>query len=203
MYTRLWSTTLLCALGGSGTAWTQTFNPRAYGAKGDGGAGIVVMADLVVLENIAVINQGGVGVRIGSSHANANLWRIFNLVVVKNGSHGLYIHDPDPRIPDVNAGILLGLDARRNGGDGLRIDNATDNIFHGVMAADNAGYGINVHGTPGEKATGHIFWFPYAESNQRGGILLDTNAVFNVVFGFNALTKVDGTIDRGREDLSF
>src|SRR2546425_11199538 len=38
MYTRLWSTTLLCALGGSGTAWTQTFNPRAYGAKGDGAA---------------------------------------------------------------------------------------------------------------------------------------------------------------------
>src|SRR2546426_12760652 len=38
MYTRLWSTTLLCALGGSGTAWTQTFNPRAYGAKGDGTA---------------------------------------------------------------------------------------------------------------------------------------------------------------------
>src|SRR2546429_9681376 len=36
MYTRLWSTTLLCALGGSGTAWTQTFNPKAYGAKGDG-----------------------------------------------------------------------------------------------------------------------------------------------------------------------
>src|SRR3989441_381065 len=281
MYTRLWSTTLLCALGGSGTAWTQTFNPRAYGAKGDGaaddtpainaalaavpaaggvlelspgvyritapirlakkiilagagftedpaatsraaavlvkdgnfdgisveadacilrdfqldgtagngGAGIVVKAARVVLENIAVMNQGGVGVRIGSSHANANLWRIFNLVVVKNGSHGLYIHDPDPRIPDVNAGILLGLDARRNGGDGLRIDNATDNIFHGVMAADNAGYGINVHGTPGEKATGHIFWFPYAESNQRGDILLDTNAVFNVVFGFGALLE--------------
>src|SRR2546430_15306372 len=38
MYTHLWSTTLLCALGGSGTAWTQTFNPRAYGAKGDGAA---------------------------------------------------------------------------------------------------------------------------------------------------------------------
>ncbi len=293
MGTRFWTTTLLCALGWSGTAWTQTFNPKAYGARGDGaaddtpainaalaavpaaggvlelspgvyritapirlskkvivagagftedpavtsraavvlvkdgtfdgisveadacilrdfqldgtagngGAGIVVKAARVVLENVAVMNQGGVGVRIGSPHTNANLWRIFNLVVVKNGSHGLYIHDPDPRIPDVNAGILVGLDTRRNGGDGLRIDNATDNIFHGVMAADNAGYGINLHGTPGDKATGHIFWFPYAESNQRGDILLDTNAVFNVVFGFNALTKVDGTIDRGRENL--
>src|SRR3989441_4677282 len=100
------------------------------------------------------MNQGGVGVRIGSSHANANLWRIFNLVVVKNGSHGLYIHDPDPRIPDVNAGILLGLDARRNGGDGLRIDHATHNIFPRGMAAGNAGYGLNRHGTPAEKATG-------------------------------------------------
>src|SRR2546428_9333401 len=149
------------------------------------------------------MNQGGVGVSIESSHANTNLWRIFNLVVRNDGSNGLYIRDPDPRIRDANAGILLGLDARSNGGDGLRIDNATDNIFHGVMAADNAGYGINVHGTPGEKATGHIFWFPYAESNQRGDILLDTNAVFNVVFGFNALTKIDGTRDRGTENLSF
>src|SRR5438309_10189368 len=293
MHTRLWTTTLLCALGWSGTARTQTFNPRAYGAKGDGtaddtpainaalaavpaaggvlelspgvyritapirltkqvivagagftddptpelraatvllkdgnfegvsveadacilrdfqvdgkagngGTGIVVKAARVVLENVAVTNQGGVGVRIGSPRTNANLWRILNLVVVKNGSHGLYIHDPDPRIPDVNAGILVGLDTRRNGGDGLCIDNATDNIFHGVMAAETAGYGINLHGTPGDKATGHIFWFPYAEANQRGEILLDTNAVFNVVFGFNALTKVDGTIDRGTENL--
>src|SRR5439155_15085127 len=36
MRTRLWTTTLLCALGWSGTAWTQTSNPKAYGAKGDG-----------------------------------------------------------------------------------------------------------------------------------------------------------------------
>src|SRR5256712_6399577 len=36
MGTRFWTTTLLCALGWSGTAWTQTFNPKAYGAKGDG-----------------------------------------------------------------------------------------------------------------------------------------------------------------------
>src|SRR5207245_7634025 len=36
MGTRCWTTTLLCALGWSGTAWTQTFNPKAYGAKGDG-----------------------------------------------------------------------------------------------------------------------------------------------------------------------
>src|SRR5437899_6518919 len=136
------------------------------GNAGNGGAGIVVKAARVVLENIAVMNQGGVGVRMGSSPANSDPWRIFNLVVVNNGSHGLYIHDPDPRIPDVNAGILLGLDARRNGGDGLRIDNATDNIFHGVMAAHNAGYGLNAHGTPGAKATGHIFWAPSAEPDQ-------------------------------------
>ena len=38
MHTRLWTTTLLCALGWSGSASTQTFNPRAYGAKGDGAA---------------------------------------------------------------------------------------------------------------------------------------------------------------------
>src|SRR5439155_13612638 len=278
MYTRLWTTTLLCALGWSGTAWTQTFNPRAYGAKGDGaandtpainaalaavpaaggvlelspgmyritapihlskkvtvagagftddpaatsraaavlvkdgtfdginveadacilrdfqldgkagngGAGIVVKAARVVLENVAVMNQGGVGVRIGSPHTNANLWRIFNLVVVKNGSHGLYIHDPDTDAPDVNAGILVGLDARENGGDGLRLDNALDNIFQGIAVQQNRGYGIHLVGTRALTSEGHIFWFPYAESNKRGEILLDTNAVFNVVFGFRS-----------------
>src|SRR2546426_7722684 len=194
MYTRLWSTTLLCALGGSGTAWTQTFNPRAYGAKGDGaaddtpainaalaavpaaggvlelspgayritapirlskrvivagagftedpavtsraavvlvkdgnfdgisveadacilrdfqldgtagngGAGIVVKAAPGVLENLAVVEQGGGGGRARVPHTNANLWRIFNLGVVKNGSHGLYIHDSHPRNPPRN-----------------------------------------------------------------------------------------------------
>src|SRR3989442_2567678 len=237
MYTRLWSPTPLCALGGSGTAWTQSFNPRAYGAKGDGaaddppaitaaraavpaaggvlelspgvyritapirlakkiilagagftedpaatsraaavlvkdgnfdgisveadacilrdfqldgtagngGAGIVVKAARVVLENIAVMNQGGVGVRIGSFHANANLWRIFNLVVVNNGSHGLYIHDPDPRIPDANAGILLGLDARRNRGRRPPIGHPTRHHFHRGLAADNTGHGIQAY----------------------------------------------------------
>src|SRR5437879_6714058 len=293
MRTRLWTTTLLCALGWSGTAWTQTSNPKAYGAKGDGvaddapaisaalaampasggvlelspgvyritasirlkkkvimagagytvssavedrapavlvkdgdfegisveadacilrdlqldgkagngGAGIVVKAARAVLENVAVTNQGGVGVRIGSPRINANLWRIFNLVVLNNGSHGLYIHDPDPGTPDVNAGILVGLDTRVNRGDGLRIDNAIDNIFHGVTAQGNAGYGITMHGTVANKAIGHIFWFPYAEANQRGEILLDTNAVLTVVFGINALTKLDGIIDRGTQSF--
>src|SRR3989475_7399591 len=36
MGTRFWPTTLLCALGRGGTAWTQSFNPKAYVAKGDG-----------------------------------------------------------------------------------------------------------------------------------------------------------------------
>src|SRR5438132_10308733 len=181
MYTRLWSTTLLCALGGSGTAWTQTFNPRAYGAKGDGaaddtpainaalaavpaaggvlelspgvyritapihlskrvtvagagftedpaatsraaavlvkdgtfdgisveadacilrdlqldgkagngGAGMVVKAARAVLENVAVTNQGGVGVRMVSPGINANLCRISNLVELNNGGNVL------------------------------------------------------------------------------------------------------------------
>src|SRR3989454_9374333 len=293
MYTRLWSTTLLCALGGSGTAWTQTFNPRAYGAKGDGaaddppainaalaavpaaggvlelspgvyritapirlakkiilagagftedpaatsraaavlvkdgdfdgisveadacilrdfqldgnvdnrGAGIVVKAARVVLENVAVTNQGGVGVQIGGHQTNANLWRILNLVVLSNDSHGLYIHHPDPTAPDVNAGVLVGLDARANGGDGLRVHNALDGIFHGIAAQQNRGYGIRVMGTRAHKSEGHIFWFPYAEANRSGEILLDTNAVFNVVFGFRSHTHADGTIDRGTDNL--
>src|SRR5438876_1177980 len=195
MGTRFWTTTLLCALGWSGTAWTQTFNPKAYGAKGDG---VADDAPAINAALAAVPAAGGVlELSPGVYRITAPLHLSKKVIVAGAG----FTDDPDPRIPDVNAGVLVGLDTRRNGGDGLRIDNATDNIFHGVMAADNAGYGINLHGTPGDKATGHIFWFPYAESNQRGDILLDTNAVFNVVFGFNALTKVDGTIDRGRENL--
>src|SRR5207245_1536767 len=56
------------------------------GNAGNGGAGIVVKAARGVLENSAVMNQGGVRVRIGSSHATTNLWRIRNRVVVNNGS---------------------------------------------------------------------------------------------------------------------
>ena len=292
MRARLWTTTLLCALGWSGTAWTQTFNPKAYGAKGDGAAddtpainaalaavpaaggvlelspgvyritssirltkkvvvvgagftveaapayraaavlvkdgnfegisveadacilrdvqldgkagnsdaGIVVKAPRVVLENVAVTNQGGVGVRIGSPHTNANLWRIFNLLVLSNGSHGLWIHDPDAAV-DVNAGVLVGLDTRENGGDGLRLGAAWDNIFHGVVAHYNGGYGINVQGTRGVKSAGHIFWFPYTEDNKSGAILLDTGAVYNVVFSAPDYTRADGIINRGANNL--
>src|SRR2546428_4227284 len=191
MGTRFWTTTLLCALGWSGTAWTQTFNPKAYGAKGDGvaddapainaalaavpaaggvlelspgvyritapirlskkvivagagftedpavtsraavvlvkdgtfdgisveadacilrdfqldgtagngGAGIVVKAARVVLENVAVMNQGGVGVRIGSPHTNANLWRVFYFGGVENSSPRPFYPHPRPPNP--------------------------------------------------------------------------------------------------------
>ena len=60
---------------------------------GSGGAGIAVKAGRAVLENVAVTNQGGVGVLIGAPRTNANLWRIFNLLVLNNGSHGLSISD--------------------------------------------------------------------------------------------------------------
>jgi hypothetical protein len=171
------------------------------GAAGNGGAGIAVKAGRAVLENVAITNQGGVGVLIGAPQTNANLWRIFNLLVLNNGSHGLYISDPDPSVPDVNGGVLVGLDARGNRGDGLRLDNAIDNIFHGIAAQQNAGWGIHVAGTPLQKAEGHIFWFPYTEANGAGEILLDTNAVFNVVFGYRSHTVADGVADRGAENL--
>src|SRR3989449_1285562 len=292
MGTRFWTTTLLCALGWSGTAWTQTFNPKAYGAKGDGvaddtpaisaalaampasggvlelspgvyritssirltkkvivvgagytveaapadraaavlvkdgnfegisveadacilrdlqldgkagnsDAGIVVKAPRVVLENVAVTNQGGVGVRIGSPHTNANLWRIFNLLVLSNGSHGLWIHDPGAA-GDGNAGGLVGLDTRENRGDRLRLRAARGHTFHRGVAPCQRGVGLNVQGTRGVKSAGHIFWFPYTEDNKSGAILLDTGAVYNVVFSAPDYTRADGIINRGANNL--
>src|SRR5256712_2242031 len=54
---RFWTTTLLCALGWSGTAWTQTFNPKAYGAKGDGVADVAAAINAALA---AVPAAGGV-----------------------------------------------------------------------------------------------------------------------------------------------
>lgn len=175
---------------------SQVKNLEVNAKAGNGGDGIYMIGGRNVLENVDVVNQGGVGVRIGDKvNGNSNLWRINNLVVRNNGSHGLFISAIGEY--NANAGILVGLDARTNGGDGLRIDRAIDNQFFGLHAAQNQGYGIYLTGG----AYGHSFWMPYVEWNVQGGILLDAGSRQNVVWGTRQGVVGDDYEDRGDYNL--
>lgn len=174
------------------------------GDTANGGDGIRIANQRCHLRDVSSTSHGGVGVRIGITTTNCNLWRISNLITVGNGSHGLYIHDPDASAPDVNAGLLMGLDSRSNGGDGLSIDNAFDNNYFGVQCASNTGYGVHCVGTASLKSTGQAFWFPYTETNTAGDVLLDTYSNYCVLFGYRtgSLTN-DSVVNSGTANLVF
>lgn len=181
---------------------SSVHNLQIDGAAANTGNGIEVNAGRVTLEDVSVTSQGGVGVNIGATSINCNAWRIRNLLCIGNTSHGLTISDPTNAAPNVNTGLLTGYDARLNGGDGLRIDNAFDNNFHGVVSQLNTGYGIHCVGAAAHRCTGQVFWSPYAESNSAGDIQLDAKTSYCFIWGSRtgSLTN-DAVVDSG-DDLT-
>jgi hypothetical protein len=173
------------------------------GETGNGGDGVIVGSGRIALRDVTVTSQGNDGIRIGDDDGtNCNLWRLSNCVCVGNTGHGLYIHQETDAVPDTNAGLVLGYDGRSNGGDGIRINNSFDNIFHGVTVQSNTGYGVHVLGTASRPAKGHIFWFPYAELNVAGEILFAANSQECVGFGYRSgLTNDDYVADAGTNNM--
>ena len=173
-----------------------------YGYWMNDGDGIVLTGAASALESVAVTNQGGSGVRIASG---TNTWRIYNLRVLHNRQHGLYIHDASPESIDANAGLLLGLDARENLLDGLCVEHAIDNQFFGVLAEHNEGYGIHLL----RNARGNSFWMPYVECNRGvckgaqadGQLKFEPGADQNIVYGTRSYLAGDAYVDAGADNL--
>lgn len=162
---------------------------KCWDGFANSGDGILVLGGSATLRNVAVTNQGGVGIRIGGKsetepgyhkptptpdpeynkntptpplvYHNSNSWRVYDVAVVHNGSDGLVIHDAQPTQPNANAGLLLGLLANQNGGDGLRVERGRDNQFFGVVCDFNKRYGIKL----AAGAERNSFWMPYLEGN--------------------------------------
>lgn len=182
-----------------GVAGSKILNLQVDGDTGNTNDGIVVKQGRISLCDVAVTSQGNDGIRIGDdASATCNLWRLENVISLSNGRHGVYIHDVlNAVLPNTNAGYLLGLDARENGGDGLCIENSIDNIFLGVACQNNVGTGVKLKAN----ALGHQFYGMYTEANTVGECVLDSGANRNMVFGYRSGPNSDGIDDNGTGNL--
>lgn len=179
------------------------FNMQIDGVPGNGGDGIELRGGRFNGTNLSVTGQGGIGLRIGSASAmvmNANLWRLYNFLAIGNGSHGMYVHDANNAPPNVNAGAAFGLDLRGNGGDGLRFDNAKDNMIHGCGTQQNGGYGFRFAASfAGNGAQGNYVNFAYSEANTTGDVIFDANTSQNKLLGLRSALN-DTVINNGAAD---
>lgn len=165
------------------------------GESGNGGDGISIEAGRVTLRDVSTRLHGGVGIRLGRTSNNQNLWRLFNVFALANTSHGIYVHDDGGAAPDCNLGIAVGLDFRSNGGDGLRLENTIDNQFFDIHSASNTGYGVNLL----SGAKGNNFWFAYLEANTAGTGNLASGATQNFIWGCRQGTN-DGWVIAATSD---
>jgi len=156
------------------------------GASGNGNDGIVFRGGRAFLTNVGSIGHGGVGIKVGKSGDNCNLWKITNCVVRDNNSHGLYVDDPDNANPDTNAGLLLGIECRENGGDGVRVENAIDNTFINIQTFENTGVGVHLVFRSSCKCNGHTIINTYDELNVGGASIIDAGCIRNRIIGRNS-----------------
>lgn len=130
------------------------------GASGSTGNGIEVRGNYVSIKSVASNGHGGAGIKIGSlptdvGTVNVNGFYLENITTAQNDSHGVFVSEENisPAIsggfpvfasgtPNTNAGMVVGLDSRSNGGDGLHVNNCFRNIFINSLTEVNTGYGI-------------------------------------------------------------
>lgn len=156
------------------------------GAAGNGGDGIQQIGARSVMRNVSAFNHARDGIKIGGYTGqvyNTNVWRAFNLVSRVNGRRGVYIsHDGKTTLPDVNAGLLMGLDAGGNGEDGLTVGEAVDNQLLGVVVQSNAGWGVRFL----QYAKGNYLPCAYTEANTTGQLRTEVGADRNFIVGVSS-----------------
>lgn len=173
----------------------QLFSLSVNGQAGNTGDGIAVEGARVLMQNVAVFNQGGNGIRIGTSGTtNVNSWNLANIVTDSNTGDGVLIEGNSGGVPDANAGTLLQLDTRSNGGNGITVGNAWLNTFVNILAEVNTGYGI--HATS-DSINNRFFGGDQDENNTAGNILNEGTG--NVFVGVSD----SGFTDSGTETARF
>jgi len=171
------------------------------GAPGNQGDGLLVLGGRSLVQDVSVFGQGRDGIKVGdasSSTANTNLWRLTTVISRQNGRHGLFVaHEGARQRPNANAGLLNGIDASHNGGDGVRVSEAVDNQFIGVAAQSNAGGGVVLEAL----AIGNVLLAPYCEANGGGDIRLAPGADRNMVLGVRSGLINSGVANQGADNV--
>lgn len=175
------------------------------GDPGNNGDGIQILANSIALRDVAVVNQGGNGVRIGEdtvrNGTQANSFYLDRVRSASNGGHGFYIHKEDvagPDWSDANAGTMINCVARLNGGDGFRIGKGINNTFIGLLSEGNRGAGVRLTRGAGAEI---FIGGDVNEGNGAGNVLLDSgNALASYFFGTDTGAAVK---DSGRPQSVF
>ena len=141
------------------------------------GDGFLITGSRVYVSRVLTHSNGQDGWRIGKTAdgggtINANLWQMERIISISNTRHGGFIEHTNTNtgttfplgVPDVNAGVLTGYDARLNGSDGLKMGNSIDNKFFGISCQENTGRGLVLT----DDARGHRFYGIYLEGNSAG-----------------------------------
>ena len=167
------------------------------GEVGNTGNGINLTGSRPWSQNLSVFGQGQDGVVVGSDivEANVNSFNMINLKTKTNGRHGLYIVSAIGEIKNANAGTVTGLDSAGNKGNGLQLQNASNNTFIGIHCETNNGVasdGINCI-----DSDGNVFLQPYCENNTLQQVRFDVNSDENKVWGMRNLTSVASITDLG------
>lgn len=207
-------------VGGGFTASAGDSAPVTLKRNFDGGAGVLLTGDACALEHIslngdsrpgdllqvlgsrprikrvAASNAGRDNVRLGSDDVgnthNTNLWRIEDLVSLAAGRYGLHIHDAKP-LPDLNAGIAIGVDIAGCGNNGLHHGNAWDNDLVKIVAQTNDGTGIRI----ADGSRNITVQSPYAEANGNNELVIDAGALYTRVLGNRSGVVASGYVDNG------
>lgn len=159
---------------------------RKAAAGRSAGDGVCIMGTRATIDSVACTDQPGKGFRVGKANTsvNCNAWVAKRLHAGYNGSHGFSVVMTNTNTsssfpsgaPDVNAGLLLGIDSLYNGGNGLDAENCINNWFLGVVSQHNAGFGINLHNyARGNRVEGYI------EQNTLGACNIDATSEANDV----------------------
>ena len=146
------------------------------GQSGNGGDGIVVLANNVVLDQVYSCNNGNDGIRVGQDAAgnNANSYHFIKPVCSGNTRHGIYVNnDNTGASTDANAGLMLHPFTQSNGGDGIKVDRGYGTTIVNPLSEVNTGAGVraaaNCRGM-------YIFGGDLAEANVGGDFVRDSGA---------------------------
>ena len=154
---------------------TKITGGGVYGVAGNGGNGIDVLANSVVLDNVFVHECGQDGIRVGSStqNVNCNSFVFINPYCSGNDRHGIYISDSFAASVNANAGTIIAPRLIGNTSDGIQVEVAYSNTIISPLTEGNGGAGIRA----GFQCYGlTIVGGDVAENNTAGDIIRDVGS---------------------------
>ena len=132
------------------------------------------------LRNVSAHRSARDGFREGDDNVaavyNANVWEAQNLYASNNARHGLYVHDAKPAT-DNQGGMLLGMDARNNGGDGICMGTSANDTIIGAVCQGNSGYNIRLS----SDSRAHTVIKSYTEVGNGG--VIESGASNHIILG--------------------